>query len=268
MGYHRATFYEVKRAFQVSGVAGRAAHDSPHPNRLAEDVEKKILDYSLRWATHGPQRVAKQLRLEGTNVREGGVSFSDQTGSDPPLDGALASAVSGCATPSRRGTSASCGSSTNRGRTRSSSHRSTKWYATPEGLQTDLDVFLVFYNFARSHQGSGLAGRTASRGALRQHQRTRPPAPAARARRGAHRQQTIVRPEKSVSGKTRLVHTCRPPPTRSSSPAARSVPRDRCRGNTRLAHTASVSLSQIMLCPLRPSPADSQGPHSAVFLQT
>ena len=36
----------------------------------------------------------------------------------------------------------------------------TKWYATPEELQADLDAFLVFYNFARSHQGYRLGGRT------------------------------------------------------------------------------------------------------------
>ena len=36
----------------------------------------------------------------------------------------------------------------------------TKWYATPEELQADLEAFLVFYNFARSHQGYRLGGRT------------------------------------------------------------------------------------------------------------
>jgi len=36
----------------------------------------------------------------------------------------------------------------------------TKWYATPEELQVDLDAFLVFYNFKRSHQGYRLRGRT------------------------------------------------------------------------------------------------------------
>jgi len=77
MGYHRDTFYEVKRAFQIGGVAGlvekKRGPRQPHPNRVPEEVEKKILDYSLRWATHGPQRVANQLRLEGTNVSAGGV---------------------------------------------------------------------------------------------------------------------------------------------------------------------------------------------------
>lgn len=36
----------------------------------------------------------------------------------------------------------------------------TNWYATPEERQTDLDTFVVFYNFARSYQGYRVAGRT------------------------------------------------------------------------------------------------------------
>src|SRR5262245_31963525 len=68
MGYHRDTFYEVRRAFQVGGVAGlveqRRGPRNPHPNRVAPEIEKRILDYSLAWPTHGPQRVANQLRLE------------------------------------------------------------------------------------------------------------------------------------------------------------------------------------------------------------
>jgi transposase-like protein len=75
MGYHRDTFYEVKRAFQVGGVAGlvdkKRGPRQPQPNRVPEEVERRILDYSLRWPTHGPQRVANQLRLEGCNVSAG-----------------------------------------------------------------------------------------------------------------------------------------------------------------------------------------------------
>ena len=36
----------------------------------------------------------------------------------------------------------------------------TKWYATPEEPRTDLDAFLVFYNFVRGHRGYRVAGRT------------------------------------------------------------------------------------------------------------
>jgi len=77
MGYHRDTFYEVKRAFQVGGVASlveqKRGPRNPHPNRVPEAVEKRILDYSLAHPTHGPQRVAQQLRLDNVVVGAGGV---------------------------------------------------------------------------------------------------------------------------------------------------------------------------------------------------
>ena len=77
MGYHRDTFYEVKRTFQVGGVAAlvekKRGPRNPHPNRVPEEVEKRILDYALEFPTHGPQRVANQLRLEDVNVSAGGV---------------------------------------------------------------------------------------------------------------------------------------------------------------------------------------------------
>jgi transposase InsO family protein len=77
MGYHRDTFYEVRRAFQVGGVAAlvenKRGPKNPHPNRLAPEIEQKILDYSLGKPTHGPQRVANELRLMGTTVSAGGV---------------------------------------------------------------------------------------------------------------------------------------------------------------------------------------------------
>jgi len=77
MGYHRDTFYEVKRAFQVGGVATlveqKRGPRNPHPNRVAPDIEQRILDFSLQQPTRGPQYVANQLRLDNVNVSAGGV---------------------------------------------------------------------------------------------------------------------------------------------------------------------------------------------------
>ncbi len=77
MGYHRDTFYEVKRAFQIGGVAKlveqKRGPRNPHPNRVAPDIEKRILDFSLQQPTRGPQYVANQLRLDNVNVSAGGV---------------------------------------------------------------------------------------------------------------------------------------------------------------------------------------------------
>jgi Winged helix-turn helix len=77
MGYHRDTFYEVRRAFQVGGVSAlveeRRGPRNPHPNRVAPEIEQKILDYALNFPTHGPQRVSNELRLSGTEVSPSGV---------------------------------------------------------------------------------------------------------------------------------------------------------------------------------------------------
>ena len=77
MGYHRDTFYEVRRAFQVGGVAAlveeKRGPRNPHPNRVAPEIEQKILDYALSFPTHGPQRVSNELRLSGTEVSPTGV---------------------------------------------------------------------------------------------------------------------------------------------------------------------------------------------------
>jgi transposase InsO family protein len=77
MGYHRDTFYEVRRAFQVGGVAAlveqRRGPRGPHPNRVAPEVEAQILAHALDWPTHGPQRVATELRLRGVAVSASGV---------------------------------------------------------------------------------------------------------------------------------------------------------------------------------------------------
>jgi len=77
MGYHRDTFYEVRRAFQVGGVAAlveqRRGPRNPHPNRVAPQVEEAILALSLESPTYGAQRVANELRLRDINVSPTGV---------------------------------------------------------------------------------------------------------------------------------------------------------------------------------------------------
>jgi transposase InsO family protein len=77
MGYHRETFYEVRHAFQVGGVQAlveqRRGPRGPHPNRVSPEIEARILAYGLDHPTHGAQRVANQLRLEGITVSPSGV---------------------------------------------------------------------------------------------------------------------------------------------------------------------------------------------------
>ena len=67
----------MRRAFQVGGVAAlveeKRGPRHPHPNRVAPEVEEKILDYALTFPTHGPQRVSNELRVAGTEVGPSGV---------------------------------------------------------------------------------------------------------------------------------------------------------------------------------------------------
>jgi len=77
MGYHRDTFYEVRRAFQVGGVEAlveqKRGPRRPHPNRVAPEIEERILQYALDFPTHGAQRVANELRLQDMQVSPSGV---------------------------------------------------------------------------------------------------------------------------------------------------------------------------------------------------
>ena len=77
MGYHRDTFYEIRRAFQVGGVDAlldkkRGARE-PHPNRVSPEIEQKILEKALEHPTYGAQRVANELRLQGIDLSPSGV---------------------------------------------------------------------------------------------------------------------------------------------------------------------------------------------------
>jgi hypothetical protein len=50
MGYHRDSFYEIRRAFQKGGVSAlveeKRGPRAPHPNRVSPEIEARILDYA------------------------------------------------------------------------------------------------------------------------------------------------------------------------------------------------------------------------------
>jgi len=77
MGYSRQQFYEIRRNFQVYGAEGLLDRlpgcKNPHPNRLAQEVERAILDYSLEQPGDGCLKVAQQLALRGVMVSSKGV---------------------------------------------------------------------------------------------------------------------------------------------------------------------------------------------------
>lgn len=77
VGYSRQQFYEIRRNFQLYGAEALIDQlpgpKGPHPNRVAEEVEKAILDHGLEHPTHGAQRVADELLLKEIQVSAGGV---------------------------------------------------------------------------------------------------------------------------------------------------------------------------------------------------
>lgn len=77
MGYSRTQFYEIRRNYQTYGADGLIDRlpgaKSPHPNRVSDEIEKAVLDYSLKHPSHGCLRVAQDLMLSGINVSSGGV---------------------------------------------------------------------------------------------------------------------------------------------------------------------------------------------------
>jgi len=77
MGYSRQQFYEIRRNYQTFGAEGLLDRlpgpRNPHPNRVSDDIEQRILDHSLSYPTHGPLRVAQELVLAGHTVSAGGV---------------------------------------------------------------------------------------------------------------------------------------------------------------------------------------------------
>ena len=77
MGYSRQQFYEIRRNFQTYGAQGLLdklpGATGPHPNRVSEEVEQAIMEYSLHHPTEGCLRVAQQLGLQNVKVSSGGV---------------------------------------------------------------------------------------------------------------------------------------------------------------------------------------------------
>lgn len=77
MGYSRQQFYEIRRQYQTYGSQGLVDRlpgpKGPHPNRVSEEVEQAVLAHSLTQPSHGAQRVADELALQGIQVSSTGV---------------------------------------------------------------------------------------------------------------------------------------------------------------------------------------------------
>jgi transposase InsO family protein len=77
MGISRQHYYDIKTALREHGINGLLEQSRRKPrvgNRVAEEIEQKILDYSLEYPTHGQVRVSNELlKHQGIQVSGGGV---------------------------------------------------------------------------------------------------------------------------------------------------------------------------------------------------
>jgi len=76
MGVSRQHYYDLKKRFEKEGIEGLKEKPRPYPNmpnKTPNDIEKTILDYSLKYPTYGKDRVAIQMRLKGILISPSGV---------------------------------------------------------------------------------------------------------------------------------------------------------------------------------------------------
>jgi len=76
LGVSRQHYYDIKKAIEKEGLEGLLEKSRNVPrigNRVAPDIEVKVLDYSLQFPTHGQVRVANELRKAGIQISAGGV---------------------------------------------------------------------------------------------------------------------------------------------------------------------------------------------------
>jgi len=76
LGVSRQHYYDIKQAIKEDGIEGLLEKSRKMPrygNRVAPELEQKILDYSLQFPTHGQVRVSNELKREGIVVSPGGI---------------------------------------------------------------------------------------------------------------------------------------------------------------------------------------------------
>ena len=76
LGVSRQHYYDIKRALEEEGIEGllEKARNRPRiANRVAPEIEERVLEYSLHYPTHGQARVSNELKKEGIILSPGGV---------------------------------------------------------------------------------------------------------------------------------------------------------------------------------------------------
>jgi len=76
LGVSRQHYYDIKQAIEEDGIEGLLEKSRNVPrvgNRVAPEIEEKLLDYSLEYPTHGQVRTSNELKKLGIQISPGGV---------------------------------------------------------------------------------------------------------------------------------------------------------------------------------------------------
>ncbi len=76
LGVSRRHYYDIKTAIEEDGLEGLLEKSRRSPrigNRVAPEIEQKVLDYSLEYPTHGQTRAANELKKLGIIISAGGI---------------------------------------------------------------------------------------------------------------------------------------------------------------------------------------------------
>ena len=76
LGVSRQHYYDIRQAIEEEGLEGLLEKSRRVPrigNRVAPEIEQRVLDYSLQFPTHGQTRVANELKKTGIQVSAGGI---------------------------------------------------------------------------------------------------------------------------------------------------------------------------------------------------
>jgi len=76
LGISRQHYYDIKQAIEEAGLEGLLEKSRKVPrigNRVAVEIEQRVLDYALQFPTHGQTRVANELRKAGIQISAGGI---------------------------------------------------------------------------------------------------------------------------------------------------------------------------------------------------
>lgn len=76
LGVSRQHYYDIKQAIVEDGIEGLLEKSRRAPrigNRVAPEIEQRLLDYSLEFPTHGQVRASNELKRQGVILSPGGI---------------------------------------------------------------------------------------------------------------------------------------------------------------------------------------------------